>query len=76
MLTSSEKYWRAKRLLDEKSEQFDFGKGFALLKESADEGNPYAQYRLGRLPFKGNLCDKDIRLGIYWLEQSVRQGNQ
>ena len=76
MLTSSEKYWRAKRLLDEKSKSFDFGKGFALLKESADEGNPYAQYRLGKMMIKGNMCDKEIRSGIYWLEQSIRQGNQ
>ncbi len=76
MLTSSEKYWRAKRLLDETSKSFDFGKGFVLLKESAKEGNSYAQYRLGKMMLKGKLCDKDIRSGIYWLEQSIRQGNQ
>lgn len=74
-LNSSQKYWKAKRLLNEKSEEFDFTKGFSLLKESANDGNEYAQYRLGRMLFEGELCDRDIKSGVYWLEKSVQQGN-
>ncbi len=48
-LTSSEKYWKAKQLLDKNSKKYDFEEGFALLKLSAAEGNQYAQYKLGRM---------------------------
>ena len=76
LITSAQKYWKAKRLLDEESGELDIEKGFYLLSESAEEGNEYAQYRLGKMLFKGDLCDKDIKKGLYWLEQSVAQGNQ
>ena len=74
-LNSSQKYWKAKRLLDENSEEYDFITGFSLLKESANDGNEYAQYRLGRMLFEGETEDRNIQSGVYWLEQSVRQGN-
>ena len=76
MLNSSEKYWKAKRLLDENSAEYDFEKGFALLKESAKEGNEYAQYKLGRILIVNEFSEADIDEGVYWLEKSCEQGNQ
>lgn len=75
-LTSSEKYWRAKRLLDKNSKEYDFEKGFALLKMSAKEGNQYAQYRLGRMLITDELSEEDIDEGVYWLEKACEQGNE
>lgn len=76
MLNSSEKYWKAKRLLDENSAEYDFEKGFALLKESAKEGNEYAQYKFGRMLITNEFSEEDIDEGVYWLEKSCEQGNQ
>lgn len=76
MLNASEKYWKAKRLLDENSAEYDFEKGFALLKESAKEGNEYAQYKLGRILIVNEFSEGDIDEGVYWLEKSCEQGNQ
>lgn len=73
---SSKKYWKAKRLLDENSAEYDFEKGFALLKESAKEGNEYAQYKLGRMLIVNEFSEEDIDEGVYWLEKSCKQGNQ
>lgn len=75
-MNPSKKYWKAKRLLDENSDEFDFEKGFELLTESANEGNEYAQYRLGKMIIQGELCDKNIEKGVSWLEKSVTQHNQ
>lgn len=75
-LRPSQKYRKAKRLLDEYSEEYNFEKGFELLKQSAEEGNSYAQYKLGRMLYQGKICDEDIDSAVYWLEQSVRQNNQ
>ncbi len=73
---SSEKYWKAKRLLDKNSEEYDFEKGFALLKLSAKEGNEYAQYKLGRILITDEFNEGNIDEGVYWLEKSCEQGNQ
>lgn len=73
---SSKKYWNAKRLLDENSAEYDFEKGFAMLKESAKEGNEYAQYKLGRMLIFNEFSEEDIDEGVYWLEKSCEQGNQ
>lgn len=75
-LTTSEKYWKAKRLLDKSSKQYDFEKGFALLKLSAKEGNQYAQYKLGRMLIADELNEEDIDEGVYWLEKACEQGNE
>lgn len=75
-LTSSEKYWKAKRLLDKNSKEYDFEKGFALLKLSAIEGNQYAQYKLGRMLIANELSEEDIDEGVYWLEKACEQGNE
>lgn len=73
---SSEKYWKAKRLLDKNSAEYDFEKGFVLLKLSAKEGNEYAQYKLGRMLITNDFSEGDIDEGVYWLEKSCEQGNQ
>lgn len=73
---SSKKYWKAKRLLDENSAEYDFEKGFILLKESSKEGNEYAQYKLGRMLIVNEFSEEDIDEGVYWLEKSCEQGNQ
>lgn len=75
-LSSSKKYWKAKRLLDENSAEYDFEKAFVLLKESAKEGNEYAQYKLGRMLIVNEFSEEDIDEGVYWLEKSCEQGNQ
>lgn len=75
-LTSSEKYWKAKRLLDKNLQKHDFEKGFALLKLSAIEGNQYAQYKLGRMLIANELSEEDIDEGVYWLEKACEQGNE
>jgi len=74
-LTSSEKYWQAKRLLDKNSPKYDFERGFALLKLSAKEGNQYAQYKLGRILIVNEFSEEDIDEGVYWLEKACEQGN-
>lgn len=75
-LTSSEKYWQAKRLLDKNSPKYDFERGFALLKLSAKEGNQYAQYKLGRMLIVNEFSEEDIDEGVYWLEKSCEQDNE
>lgn len=75
-LTSSEKYRKAKRLLDKSSKQYDFEKGFLLLKLSAKEGNQYAQYKLGRMLITNEFSEEEIDEGVYWLEKSCEQGNE
>ncbi len=76
LLTSSEKYWQAKRLLDKNSPKYDFERGFALLKLSAKEGNQYAQYKLGRMLIVNEFSEEDIDEGVYWLEKACEQGNE
>lgn len=76
LLTFSEKYWQAKRLLDKNSKEYDFEKGFALLKLSAKEGNQYAQYKFGRMLITNEFSEEDIDEGVYWLEKSCEQGNE
>ena len=71
-----EKYSTAKRMLDKNSAAYDPETGLALLKEAAEKGNEYAQYRLGKILIQGDLCEQDIRSGIYWLEKSVAQDNE
>lgn len=75
-LSSSKKYWKAKRLLDKNSPKYDFERGFALLKLSAKEGNQYAQYKLGRMLIVNEFSEEDIDEGVYWLEKACEQGNE
>lgn len=47
-------------------------KAVSLLTDAAEQGNPHAQYALGKLYLQG---EQDIEIAQYWLEQSADQGN-
>ena len=44
--------------------------------KSAERGNPYAQYMLGKLYLAGREVLHDEDRGVYWLTQSAEQDNQ
>lgn len=44
--------------------------------KSAERGNPYAQYMLGKLYLAGKEVPHDEEKAAYWLTQSAEQGNQ
>ena len=44
--------------------------------KSAEGGNPYAQYMLGKLYLAGKEVPHDEEKAAYWLTQSAEQGNQ
>ena len=44
--------------------------------KSAERGNPYAQYMLGKLYLTGTEAPYDEERAIHWLTQSAEQGNQ
>ena len=46
------------------------------LHRSAEAGNQYAQYLLGKLLFNGDTIPKDIDSGIEYLMRSAEGGNQ
>ncbi|MSU03239.1 sel1 repeat family protein [Tissierella sp. DSM 105185] len=47
-----------------------------LFKLSAEGGNEYAAYQLGKLYLKGEEITKDILSAIKWLKLSSQKGNQ
>lgn len=47
---------------------------FFLIKKSANLGNPYAQYNLGLLFYKGIGCKKSQTKAIAWIKKSALQG--
>lgn len=54
----------------------DILKGMELFKLSAEQGNEYAAYQLGKLYLKGEDVEKAIPLAIKWLYLSAEIGNQ
>ena len=44
--------------------------------KSAEGGNPYAQYMLGKLYLTGTEAPYDEERAIHWLTRSAEQGNQ
>ena len=44
--------------------------------KSAELGNPFAQYQLGKLLLAGEGVRKDIERALHWLTASAEQGNQ
>ena len=46
------------------------------LRRSAEGGNQYAQYRLGRLLLQGEEVPREIEEAVRWLTVSAEQGNQ
>ena len=43
--------------------------------QAAEDGNPYAQYMLGKLYLEGEDVPKDEETAVYWLAESADQGN-
>ena len=52
-----------------------YSEGAALMKRSADAGEPAAQYRLGKLHEKGLGVPRDLSLARKWTEQAANGGN-
>ena len=46
------------------------------LMESAEQGNQYAQYTLGKLYLLGQEVPQDREAAVHWFTQSAEQGNQ
>ena len=44
--------------------------------KSAERGNPYAQYMLGKLYLTGKEVPHDEEKAVHWLTQSAEQGNR
>ncbi len=53
------KYSLAKMHLDGLARHSNTDKALSLLRESADLGNQYAQYLLGKILMRGELTEKD-----------------
>ena len=49
--------------------------GVTLLDKAAGHGNPFAQYRLGKLCLTGESVKKDVRKALEYLTAAARQGN-
>lgn len=64
-------YWRGKRLFQEGN----ISEAMEYFTMSAEQGNTYAQYRLGRLYLDGTEVDKDIDSAVHWLSKAVEQDN-
>lgn len=57
-LNSFEKYRLAKEFLDETSVEYNPERGLSLMWEAAEDGNSFAQYRLGKILVQGIICEK------------------
>ena len=49
--------------------------GVAWLRQAAEQGNPYAQYALGKIYLQGREIPQDKKEALRWLESSAAQGN-
>lgn len=65
-------YWHGKRLFQEGN----ISEAMECFTMSAEQGNTYAQYRLGRLYLDGTEVDKDIDAAVHWLSKAVEQDNE
>ncbi len=65
-------YWRGKQLLQDG----DVTEAIGCFVMSAEQGNTYAQYRLGRLYLDGTEVEKDIDAAVHWLSRAVEQDNE
>ncbi len=54
----------------------DKEKAVRLLRQSALQGNEYAQYRLGSVYLLGEEVPQDLEETVNWLEMSAGNGNQ
>ncbi len=64
-------YWRGKRLF----QAGNISEAMECFTMSAEQGNAYAQYRLGRLYLDGTESGKDIDAAVHWLSKSAEQEN-
>lgn len=46
------------------------------MEKSAEQGNQYAQYQLGKLYLMGEQTEKDVDTALSYLKQAAEQGNQ
>ncbi len=66
-------YWMGKQFLIEGEEL----EAIECFKMSAEQGNEYAQYRLGKLYLNGTeTVEKDIDQALYWLWKAEAQNNE
>ena len=49
---------------------------FIWFSQAAEQGNQYAQYRLGKLLLNGDGVAKDVADAVHWLTEAADQGNQ
>lgn len=70
-----ELYRRAKKLLDEDSEDYDPNRAVECLIDSANQHNPVAKYLLGKLFLKGEYIPKNVDYALRWLEEAAEDGN-
>ena len=54
----------------------NISKAVELLTKSAEQGNQFAQYTLGKLYLSGEDVPKDVQSALHWLELSAEQDNQ
>jgi len=54
----------------------DYNKAFSLFAESAKKGNPNAQYCLGCCYVKGQGCNKNEDLSIFWYVKAAENGDE
>lgn len=69
-------YKIAKSYLDEELSIYDPQKGFPMMLRLADEGNEYAQLKIGIEYLKGRYVPKDKNLSMKYIKASAEQGNE
>lgn len=68
-------YYLGKIYLDKSGTVFRPKKGIAYLKQSAAEGNSFAELGMGLLYLKGDVVDRNISEAERWLDQAAEHGN-
>jgi hypothetical protein len=73
--SARELYQAGKQLLTTAAEVRDVARAVECLTASAEQGNQYAQYALGKLYLLGKDVPQDKETALCWLELSAAQGN-
>ena len=53
----------------------DLKQALEHFKAAAENGDPFAQYRLARMYRKGQGVKKSLKQSVKWLEQATQQGH-
>ena len=61
---------------EENPEYYDMPKALNYLEQAAEQGNQYAQCRLGVMYYFGKGVERDKEQGKYYLIQAAEQGNE